>query len=63
MKTEDKQEESGELGRKMDDRKGDEDGGFLHTRFFSVKINAYVWFLYERQRMNSSSNDNICECL
>ena len=34
IKTEDKQEESGELGRKMDDRKGDGDGGFVHTLFF-----------------------------
>jgi hypothetical protein len=34
IKTEDKQEESGELGRKMDDIKGDGDGGFVHTLFF-----------------------------
>ena len=34
IETEEEQEESGELGRKMDDRKGDGDGGFVHTLFF-----------------------------
>ena len=52
IKTDDKQEESGELGRKMDDRKGDGDGGFVHTLFFFVKINALCVVIY-----HSGSND------
>ena len=50
IKAEDKQEESGELGRKMDDRKCDGDGGFVHTLFFPWRsMLMYGFFMRGRK--------------
>ena len=62
IKTEDKQEESGELGRDMDDRNCDGDGECVHrcfaTLFFSLRpmpICGFLTSLFEAAMTSSLS--------
>ena len=45
IKIEDKQEESGELGREMDDRNGDGDGECVHTLILVRPMLMYGSFM------------------
>jgi hypothetical protein len=45
IKIEDKQEESGELGREMDDRNGDGDGECVHTLILIRPMLTYGSFM------------------
>ena len=49
IKTEDKQEESGELGREMDDRNGDEDGECVHTLILVRTMLMYGSFMRDNK--------------
>ena len=51
----------------MDDRKGDGDGGFVHTLFFLRRSMLDVWFFIIQEAITSPSNLDIqlkaLECL
>ena len=56
IKTKDKQEESGELGREMDDRNGDGDGEYVHTLILVRPMLMYGSFMRGRKWLHLLTN-------